>query len=72
MWEKDLKENGWVYMYNWITSLYSRNYHNIINQLYFNKTLKNEKKGQEEKYMQKYILLYLDYQYTYPGCDILL
>ena len=24
-------------MYNWITLLYSRNYHSIINQLYFNK-----------------------------------
>ena len=31
-------------MYNWITLLYSRNDHNIINQLYFNKVLKNEKK----------------------------
>ena len=26
-------------MYNWITLLYSRNQHNIVNQLYFN--LKN-------------------------------
>ena len=25
--------------------MYSRNYHDIVNQLYFNKTLKNEKKG---------------------------
>ena len=24
-------------MYNWITLLYSRNEHNIVNQLYFNK-----------------------------------
>ena len=25
-------------MYNWISLLHSRNYYNIINQLYFNKT----------------------------------
>ena len=24
-------------MYNWVTLLYSRNEHNIVNQLYFNK-----------------------------------
>ena len=37
-------EKEWcVYIYNWITLLYSRNYHNMVNQLYFNKTLKNEK-----------------------------
>ena len=35
MWEKNLKKNGCVHMY-------SRNYH-IINQLYFDKTLKNGK-----------------------------
>ena len=35
--EKNLKKNGCVYMYNWITLLFSRNYHNIVNQLYFNK-----------------------------------
>ena len=41
-----MKENGCVNMYNWITLLYSRNYCNIVNQLYFSKTLKN-KKNQE-------------------------
>ena len=34
-----------IYMYNWITLLYSRNDHNLINQLYFKQTLKNEKKN---------------------------
>ena len=29
-------------MYNWITSLYGRNYHNIVYQLYFNKNLKQK------------------------------
>ena len=41
IWEKILKKNGCVYLYNWITLLYSRNCHNIVNQLYFSKTLKN-------------------------------
>ena len=42
MWEKNLKENRWVYMFNWI--VVQKKYHNIVNQLYFSKTLKNEKK----------------------------
>ena len=28
-------------MYNWVTLLYSRNQHNIVNQLYFKKKKKN-------------------------------
>ena len=36
-------------MYNWITLLYSRNDHNIVNQLYFNKTLKMKKIDQPKK-----------------------
>ena len=44
IWEKNLKGNGCVYMRSWITLLYSRNYYNLINQLYFNKTFENEKK----------------------------
>ena len=31
-------------MYNWITVLCRRNYHNAVNQLHFNKTFKNGKK----------------------------
>ena len=30
-------------MYNWITLLYVRNYHNTVHQLFFNKTLKMKK-----------------------------
>ena len=26
-----------IYMYDWVTVLYSRNGHNIVDQLYFNK-----------------------------------
>ena len=44
MWEKNLRKNGYVYMYNWITVLYSRNYKDTVSQLHFNKTFKNEKK----------------------------
>ena len=36
--EKNLKKNIYVYMYNWITLLYTWN---IVNQLYFNKKRKN-------------------------------
>ena len=46
---KESEKNGCVYMYYKITLLYSRNYHNLINQLYFNKTLKNEKKPEPQK-----------------------
>ena len=41
---KKSQKNGCVYMYDCITLLYSGNYHYTVNQLYFNKTLKNEKK----------------------------
>ena len=44
MWEKNLKESGCVYMYKWIILWHRRNYHNIVNQLYFNKALKMQKK----------------------------
>ena len=47
MWEKNRKESRCVHRYNWVTLLYSRSYPNIVNQLYFNKTLKNEKKSGE-------------------------
>ena len=35
---ENVKENGCVYMCNRITLLYSRNYHNLVHQLDFNKT----------------------------------
>ena len=34
-------------MYNWVTMLYSRNWHNVVNQLYFNK-IKNKNKKQKK------------------------
>jgi len=45
MWEKNLKENQCVYLYNWITLLYNKDCHDILNQLYFSRILKNEKKN---------------------------
>ena len=41
MLEKNLRGIGYVYMYDWVTLSYSRNYHSLVNQLYFNKTLKS-------------------------------
>ena len=43
IWEENLERSGCVYIYNWITLLYSRN-DNTVNQLYFNKLLKMKKK----------------------------
>ena len=41
--EKNMKKKVYVFMDNWITWLYSRNEHNTVNQLYFNKiNLKNQ------------------------------
>ena len=34
----------YVHVYNWITWLYRRNWHNFVNQLYFNKFKKTVKK----------------------------
>ena len=34
--EKNIKKEC-LYVYNWVTLLYSRDWHNIVNQLYFNK-----------------------------------
>ena len=39
-------------MYNSITLLYSRNYHNIVNQ-HFNKTFKNKKKRNRRSNIKK-------------------
>ena len=36
-------------MCNWISLLYSRNYHNIVNQLYLNKPEKIKKINSENK-----------------------
>ena len=33
-----------MYMYNWITLLYTWNWHNIVNQLYLNKHFLKKKK----------------------------
>jgi len=43
-WEGSLRENGYIRMYNWIPLLSMWNYHNIVNQLYFNIKCKVKKK----------------------------
>ena len=35
-WEWRLEENGCMYLYGWVPSLFTWNYHNIVNQLYAN------------------------------------
>ena len=38
MWQKNMKENGYEYMYDGVTLLYSRNDHSLVNQLYIDKS----------------------------------
>jgi len=35
-WERSLGKNGNMYMYGWVPSLFTWNYHNIVNHLYPN------------------------------------
>ena len=35
--EDNVRKGMYMYICDWITLLYSRNWHNILNQLYFNK-----------------------------------
>ena len=35
-WEEDLRKSGYMHMYGWVPSLFTWNYHNIINWLYPN------------------------------------
>ena len=39
--EKNIKKEC-IYVFNWVTLLYSRNKHNTVNQLYFNKKIKSK------------------------------
>ena len=41
--EKESKESGVMYMYNWFTLLYAWNLHNVVNQLYSDKNFKKRK-----------------------------
>ena len=38
---------GMIYMYEWVTLLYSRNWHNSVNQLYFNKKIQKIKTNKQ-------------------------
>ena len=54
-----MEDNGrkriYVYMHDSVTLLYGRNWHNIVNQLYFNlqKYVQEKKKVEEQKFPQK-------------------
>ena len=41
-------KNECICVYNWVTLLYSRDWHNIVNQLYFNKKSKNRQSLKEQ------------------------
>ena len=41
-WEGSLGKNGYRYMYGWISSLFTWNYHNIVNWLCTNRKLEKE------------------------------
>ena len=60
-WEESLGENGYMYMYGWVSLLSTWNYHDIISWLYSNiryfqifnfeeNHFKNEKKGGDNTY----------------------
>ena len=38
-WEGILEKNGHMYMYGWVSSLFTLNHHNIVNQIYPNTKL---------------------------------
>ena len=44
-WDGDLGENGYMYMYGWVFSLSTWNYHNVVNWLYPNTKQKVWKKN---------------------------
>ena len=59
---KNIKKEGIEDVYNWVTILYSRDWHNIVNQLYFNK----KKKKKEDYYGQGRV-----YDPLYAFCSLL-
>ena len=73
---KNLRESGYVciYMCDWITLLYSRYYHNLVNQLYVNKTLKGREntktKRKKMRVMREKITLQGAVQETFYGGDL--
>ena len=46
---RDLGENGYMFMYGWVPSLFTWNYHNIVNRLYPNIKKKVQNKIKNEK-----------------------
>ena len=55
MMEDSMRKRIYIYVYDWITLLYSRNWHNIVNQLYSNKKNERHTKTIFKKEKRKYI-----------------
>ena len=49
-WEENPKKRGYMYTYSRLTSLFSRNQHNIVKQLYANKNKFKMKKENTSPY----------------------
>lgn len=47
--EEGVGERGYRYMYGWVPSLHTENYHNIVNRLHPNTELKVHKKKENKK-----------------------
>ena len=68
-----------LYVYNWVTLLYSRDWHSIVNQLYINlkKKLKDKKKNPKKQYVVVMDLIFSpEFKYSGPNlqylqCDFL-
>ena len=69
-WEGSLVENGYRYVYGWVTLLCTWNYYNIVNWLYANIKLKVKKKIQRLTICTDSKFLYLASRpsITWPSC----
>ena len=47
-----IEVHRYIYMNDWVTSLYSKNWYNIVNQFYFNKKFKKRVGGPLESHFQ--------------------
>ena len=53
MWDKNLRKNGHMYVYNWITVLYTWKKHNIVTLLQYKVKIKLKKRELQFFYFDK-------------------